>query len=283
MGIQPNRTEQMLTWMDAQRRGRIMVEGMDVARGDGGLMVPSPHCGWGQLPLSAPQGVVLDQFGTTRPSEHLWILFFVLLNYSGEAAGDGWWLFLHLVWFFFFPSGKCEFSPKIDYFFYQVEFFICQIKEVSKSLRSPFGLFCGSVQLVLDSSILSGLSQVCSLIFARGKERVSITVPVDGGPDFYLGQKGSRERWNPLSEQPQPHSAHTALGPPLSKGLKQLFLTGGQTKTLDRSQDQGMNFHPIFIFIFFPVSLRILFFSRVQILMWNDLKYLFNMCIKNLY
>lgn len=99
------------------------------------------------------------------------------------------------IWFgFFFPSGKCEFSPKIDYFFYQVEFFICQIKEVSKSLWSPFGLFCGSVQLVLDSSILSCLSQVCSLIFARGKERVSITVPVDGGPDFYLGQKGSRER-----------------------------------------------------------------------------------------
>lgn len=100
------------------------------------------------------------------------------------------------IWFgfFFFPSGKCEFSPKIDYFFYQVEFFICQIKEVSKSLRSPFGLFCGSVQLVLDSSILSCLSQVCSLIFARGKERVFVTVPVDGGPDFYLGQKGSRER-----------------------------------------------------------------------------------------
>lgn len=139
MGIQPNRTERMLTWMDAQRRGRIMVEGMDVARGDGGLMAPSPRCGWGQLPLSAPQGVVLDQFGTTCPSEHLWILFFVLLNYSGEAAGDGWWLFLHLVWFFFFHLENVNFHQKLTIFFIRWNFSSVKLKKFPNHCGAPLG------------------------------------------------------------------------------------------------------------------------------------------------
>lgn len=154
---------------------------------------------------------------------------------------------------------KLTFFKKIRWIFSFVK-----LKKLTNHCRAPLGCFVVVFGLVLDSSILSCLFQVCSLIFARGKERVSVTASVDGGPDFYLGQKRIQGKMKSFEWANPAPLRSCCPGTASLQRVKAIILNGeGKQRHWIEARTRGEFSSNFFYFYFFPVSLRIFFFFQL--------------------
>lgn len=154
---------------------------------------------------------------------------------------------------------KLTFLKKIRWIFSFVK-----LKKLTNHCRAPLGCFVVVFGLVLDSSILSCLFQVCSLIFARGKERVSVTASVDGGPDFYLGQKRIQGKMKSFEWANPAPLRSCCPGTASLQRVKAIILNGeGKQRHWIEARTRGEFSSNFFYFYFFPVSLRIFFFFQL--------------------